>query len=95
MAHDFNHGSTSPLARLRRRSPGDTAVVSSPHPQPLLGCQLQLAVKFGTGLFPVNEVAETTSNAAFTAIESAAGFSKIRDGRELAVDGTAGVPARV
>jgi hypothetical protein len=41
------------------------------------------------------EIAETASDATFPTIQSAAGFAKIGDGRELAVDGTCGVPAGV
>lgn len=87
--------STPSLGGLRRGCASDTAVVPSSHPQPLLGGQLQLAVEFGTGLLSVDKVAEATSDTSLAAVQSTTGFSKICDGRELAVDGATGVPARV
>lgn len=43
----------------------------------------------------MDEVAEAAADAAFAAIEATARFSEIGHGGELAVDGAAGVPARV
>jgi hypothetical protein len=41
------------------------------------------------------EVAEAPTNAALATVEATTGFAEIRDGREFAVDGATGVPARV
>lgn len=41
------------------------------------------------------EVAESTAHTALAAIEAAACFAEIGDGRQFAVDGATGVPARV
>lgn len=43
----------------------------------------------------MDEIAEAAAHAAFAAVEAAARFTEIRHGRELAVDGAGGVPARV
>lgn len=43
----------------------------------------------------MDEVAEAASDTAFAAVKTTAGFAEIGHGREFAVDGTAGVPARV
>lgn len=43
----------------------------------------------------MNEVAEPTPDAAFAAVEAAAGFAEVGDGAELAVYGAGGVPAGV
>jgi hypothetical protein len=43
----------------------------------------------------MDEVAEAAAHAALAAVEAAAGFSEIGHGGQLAVDGAAGVPARV
>jgi len=43
----------------------------------------------------VDEVAEAAADAALAAVETTARFSEIGDGGELAVDGAAGIPARV
>lgn len=41
------------------------------------------------------EIAEAASDAAFAAVEAAAGFTEVGDGGEFAVDGAGGVPAGV
>lgn len=43
----------------------------------------------------MNEIAEPAPDAPFAAVEPAARFSEVGDGRELAVDGAGGVPAGV
>jgi hypothetical protein len=43
----------------------------------------------------VDEVAEAAADAALAAIKATAGFAEVGDGGEFAVDGAAGVPARV
>jgi hypothetical protein len=43
----------------------------------------------------MDEIAESASHAAFSAIEPAAGFAEIGYWRQLAVDGPRGVPAGV
>ena len=43
----------------------------------------------------MDEIAESASHASFPAIEPAACFAEICDGRQLAVDGARGVPAGV
>ena len=42
----------------------------------------------------MDEVAEAATHAAFTTVEAAACFAEVCHGRELAVYGAAGVPAR-
>jgi hypothetical protein len=94
-----NHSTSIPSAplprRLRRRTPTHAPLIPSPGPQPLLRRQLQLSVQLRTRLFPMYEVAEPASDAAFAAVEPTARFAEIRHGRELAVDGARGIPARV
>jgi len=41
------------------------------------------------------EVAEAAADAALAAVQPAARLAEVGDGRELAVDGARGVPARV
>ena len=41
------------------------------------------------------EVAETAANAALARVQATAGLAEVGDGGEFAVDGAAGVPARV
>jgi hypothetical protein len=41
------------------------------------------------------KIAEATSDTAFATIEATTRFSKIGDRGELAIDGSAGIPARV
>jgi hypothetical protein len=41
------------------------------------------------------EIAEAAADAALAGVQAAARFSEIGDGRQFAVDGAAGVPARV
>ena len=43
----------------------------------------------------MNEVAEAASHTALAAVEPTARLAEVRHGRELAVDGARGVPARV
>jgi len=43
----------------------------------------------------MNEIAKSTSDTAFSAIQPTAGFAEIGDRRELAVDRACGVPAGV
>jgi hypothetical protein len=43
----------------------------------------------------VDEVAIAAAHAALAAVEATAGLAEVGDGRKLAVDGAAGVPARV
>ena len=43
----------------------------------------------------MDEVAEAPAHAALSRVEAAAGFAEVGDGAQLAVDGTAGVPAGV
>ena len=43
----------------------------------------------------MDEVAEAAADAAFAAVEPAAGFAEVGHGRQLAVDGSGGVPAAV
>ena len=43
----------------------------------------------------MNKVAKAAADTAFAAVKATAGFAEIGDGREFAVYGAAGVPARV
>jgi hypothetical protein len=43
----------------------------------------------------MDKVAEAATDTAFAAVEATAGFAEIGDRRKFAVDGAAGVPARV
>lgn len=91
--------STCPLIplprRFRTRTPRHTPLIPPPSPQPLLRPQLQLTIQLWTRLLPMNEIAESTPHTAFPTVQTTACFSEIGHGREFAVDGTGGVPARV
>ncbi len=43
----------------------------------------------------MDEIAEPAADAAFAAVEAAAGFAEVGDGGQFAVDGAGGVPAGV
>ena len=80
---------------FRCRAPAHATLVLAPHSQPLLRTELQLPIQLRTRLLPVNKIAEASSYAALTAIESATSFSKIRDRAQLAVDRPRRIPSRV
>jgi len=87
---------SSPLpAGFGRRGAGDTPLVTAPLAEPLLCAELDFAVQLGAGLLAMNEVAEATTDTALATVQSAARFSEVGDGRQFAVDGSAGVPAAV
>ena len=81
--------------RLRRRTATRTPLIPAPHPQPLLRTQLQLPLQLRARLLAMNEIAKPASHTPFAAVQPAARFSEIRDGRQLAVDGARRVPAGV
>jgi len=80
---------------LRRRTLAHTPVIPTPFFQPFLGGQFQLSIQFCTRFFPVYEIAEPSSDTAFSAVQSATRFSEIRDRGKLAVNRSSGVPPRV
>lgn len=81
--------------RFGTGTPTRTPLVAAAHAQPLLRAQLQLAVQLITRVLAVDEVAEAAAHTALAAVQPAAGLAEIGDGRQLAVDGARGVPARV
>lgn len=81
--------------RLRARTPRRAALVPAARLQPLLHAELELAVQLRRRLLAVDEVAEAAAHAALARVEAAARLAEIRHGRQLAVDGARGVPARV
>ena len=81
--------------RLRARTPRRAPLVPAPLPQPLLRAQLELPIQLPARLLAMYKVAEAAPDAAFAAVEPAAGFAEVGDGREFAVDGAGGVPAAV
>lgn len=88
--------SSIPLPRrLRAWTPTRAPLIPAPHPQPLLRTQLQLPIQLITRILPMDEIAEPASHAPLPAIEPTTRLAEIGDGRELAVDGARGVPARV
>lgn len=81
--------------RLRAGTPADTLRIAAALLEPLLGGEGQVIVELGTGVLAVDEIAKAAADAALARVEAAAGLAKVGDGAELAVDGAAGVPARV
>ena len=85
-----------PLLRwLRARAPAHAALVSAAHLKPLPRAHVQISIELWAWLLAMNEIAEAATHTTFAAVEAAACFAEIGDRRELAVDGSAGVPARV
>lgn len=71
-----------PLPRgLRAWAASNTPLVPAAQSQPFFRGKLQLPIKLLAGLLAVDEIAESTSHTPFAAIQSAACFSEIRDGR--------------
>lgn len=81
--------------RLRTRAPTHAPIILAPGTKPLLRTELQFAVQLRTGFLAMDEVAEAAADAALAAVEAAAGLAEVCHGREFAVDGPRGVPARV
>jgi len=77
------------------RTPTSAPLISASQSQPFLGTQLQLPVQVIAWVFPVDEIAESSSHASFATIQSTAGFPEIGDWAEFTVDGAGGVPAGV
>jgi hypothetical protein len=84
-----------PVSRRRRRTLAHAPLITTPLLEPLARAHVQLAIELGRRLLAMNEVAETAADAALATIKAAAGFAEVGDGGELAVDGAAGIPARV
>lgn len=78
--------------RLRTRTPTRTLLIPSPRPQPLLRPKLQLPIQLRTRFLAMYEIAEPTPHAALAAVQPTTSLSEIGDGRQLAVDGSRGVP---
>lgn len=81
--------------RRGRGALAHTPLIPAPLLQPLPRRHIQVPIQLSARLLTMYEVAEAAPHAAFARVEAAAGFPEVRDGRELAVDGAAGVPARV
>lgn len=66
----FQHRFTlvSPPRRLRAWAPAGTSCIPAPFLQPFLRAKTELAVKFGTGVLSVNEIAKSASHAALAAV---------------------------
>lgn len=79
----------------RRGTPAHAPLVTAPLLEPLACAHVQVAVQLGRGLLAMDKVTEAAAHTALAAVEATAGFSEIRHGGELAIDGAAGVPARV
>ena len=58
----------SPPRRLRAWAPAGASCIPTPFLQPLLRAKTELAVKLGTGVLSVNEIAKAASHAAFAAV---------------------------
>lgn len=87
--------SIPPPRRFRAGTTRDAALIASPQLQPLLSGQHEVALELGGRHFAMDEVAEAAAHAALAAVEPAARFAEVRHGRQLAVDGSCRVPARV
>ena len=85
----------SPPRRFRARGPRHAPLIPPPRAQPLLRRELELAFQLRARLLAVDEVAEAAADTALAAVEATARLPEVCDGRELAVDGASGVPARV
>jgi hypothetical protein len=82
--------------RCRRgRTPAHASLVTTSLLEPLPCAHIEFAIQLGGRFLAVYEVAEAAADTAFAAVETTAGFAEIGDGRQFAVDGAAGVPARV
>jgi hypothetical protein len=67
------------LCRLRARTPGRASLVPSPCLQPLSCAHVQVAIELRARLLAMYEVAKAATYAAFSAVETAAGFAEIGD----------------
>lgn len=85
----------SPSGRLWGGGPGGSLLVLAGHSEPLLGGEGEFAVELVAGVLAVDKVAEAAAHAALARIKAAAGFAKVGDGGELAVDGATRVPAGI
>ena len=74
---------------------GAVAVGAAALLEPLLGAEHEVAVELVRGVLAVDEVAEAAADAALARVQAATGLAEIGDGAQLAVDGAAGVPARI
>ena len=66
----FQHRFTlvSPPRRLRAWAPAGASCIPTPFLQPFLRAKTELAVKLGTGVLSVNEIAKAASHAALAAV---------------------------
>lgn len=81
--------------RFRAGTPTRTLLIPPPRPQPLLRPELQLPIQLRTRFLAMYEITKPAPDAPLAAIQPTARFPEIGDGRQLAVDGPRGVPARV
>lgn len=81
--------------RFRTGASAHAALIAAAGAQPLLRAELELPFQLGARFLAMDEITETAADAAFAAVEAAAGFAEIGHGRELAVDGAGGVPPAV
>lgn len=84
-----------PPGRLWARAPADAPLIPTPHLQPLLRRELQVALKLRARNLTMYEVAEAAAHAALAAVQATARLAEIGDGRQFAINGAGGVPARV
>ena len=70
----------SPPSRFRARTPTSTARITTTLFQPLLRRVTKFPIQFRTWILSMNEIAESTTNTAFTTIKSTTSFSEIRHG---------------
>ena len=81
--------------RLRTRTTTHTPLILAPQLQPLLRRYRQFPVQLRARLLAMYEITKAAAYTALAGIEPTAGLPEIRHGREFAVDGAGGVPARV
>jgi hypothetical protein len=91
------HKCLKPLRRRRRGrgAPGHAPGVAAALVQPLAGAHVEVAVEFGRGLLAMDKVAEAAAHAALARVEATTRLAEVGHWRQFAVDGAAGVPARV
>ena len=89
-------GRSVPLSRrLRAGTSTHTLLVVTPCSQPLLSSQLQLPLQLRARFLAMYEIAESTPDTSFPAIEPTTRFSEVGHGGQFAVDWAGGVPTAV
>jgi hypothetical protein len=83
------------LRRRRRGTPRHAPRIATTLLEPLARAHVQLAIQLGTRFLAMDKVAEAAAHAALARVEATTRLAEVRHGRQFAVDGAAGVPARV